>query len=63
VTYETPQALRTALEQRLLNRSHETDVALDRLRRRVLFERIVARLEEAEPGRAAIAPRLQLGIM
>ena len=50
MTYETPQALRTALEQRLLNRSHETGVALDRLRRRVMFERIVARLEAAEPG-------------
>lgn len=40
-----------ALEQRLLTRSNEMGVALDRLRRRVLFERIVARLEAAEPGR------------
>ena len=39
-----------ALEQRLLSRSHETGISLDRLRRRVLFERIVARLEGAEPG-------------
>ncbi len=39
-----------ALEHRLLSRSTETGVALDRLRRRVLFERIVARLESAEPG-------------
>lgn len=30
--------------------SRETRIALDRLRRRVLFERIVARLEAAEPG-------------
>lgn len=51
MSYETPQALRMALEQRLLSRSNETGVALDRLRRRVLFERIVARLVAAEPGR------------
>lgn len=51
MTYETPHALRTALEQRLRNRSADTGVGLDRLRRRVVFERIVARLEAAEPGR------------
>lgn len=51
MTYETPQALRTALEHRLLNHSQEAGIGLDRLRRRVLFERIVARLETAEPGR------------
>jgi predicted nucleotidyltransferase component of viral defense system len=50
VTYETAQALRMALEQRLLSRSKETKVSLDRLRRRVLFERIVSRLQLAEPG-------------
>lgn len=51
MTYETPQALRTALEHRLLARATETGVSLDRLRRRVLFERIIARLQAAEPGR------------
>jgi len=51
VTYGTPAALRMALEQRLLTRSNETGINLDRLRRRVLFERIVARLEAVEPGR------------
>lgn len=50
MTYDTPQALRMALEQRLLNQSQETGISLDRLRRRVIFERIVARLEVAEPG-------------
>lgn len=50
MTYETAQALRMALEQRLLSRSKETEVSLDRLRRRVLFERIVSRLQVAEPG-------------
>jgi hypothetical protein len=50
VTYASPQALRTALEHRLVNTSRDTGIALDRLRRRVLFERIVARLQTAEPG-------------
>lgn len=50
MTYETPKAMRTALEQRLLTRSQATGISLDRLRRRVLFERIVARLQAAEPG-------------
>ncbi len=50
MTYATPQALRMALEQRLLQRSQATGVALDRLRRRVVFERVVARLQAAEPG-------------
>ena len=51
MSYKTAQALRMALEQRLLSRSKETKVSLDRLRRRVLFERIVSRLHAAEPGR------------
>lgn len=50
MTYATPQALRAALEQRLLMKSTATGVSLDRLRRRVVFERIVARLQVAEPG-------------
>ncbi len=50
MTYDTPHALRVALEQRLLNRSKESGVPLDRLRRRVMFERVVARLERSEPG-------------
>jgi predicted nucleotidyltransferase component of viral defense system len=50
MTYETPQTLRMALEDRLRNRSAQTGISPDRLRRRVLFERIVARLEAAEPG-------------
>jgi hypothetical protein len=51
MTYQTPQALRIALEQRLLNQSESTGVALDRLRRRVVFERVVSRLHTADPGR------------
>lgn len=50
MTYETPQALRRALEHRLLTQANETGISLDRLRRRVLFQRVVARLQAAEPG-------------
>lgn len=50
MTYETAQALRVALEQRLLNQSRSSGINLDRLRRRVVFERVVARLEMVEPG-------------
>jgi hypothetical protein len=50
MTYDSPQALRAALEQRLRNRSAESAIPLDRLRRRVVFERLVARLERAEPS-------------
>lgn len=50
MTYQSAQALRTALEHRLLARSTETGVSLDRLRRRVIFERIIARIQAAEPG-------------
>jgi predicted nucleotidyltransferase component of viral defense system len=39
-----------ALERRLQARADETGVGLDRLRRRVLLERIIARLVAAEPG-------------
>ena len=51
MTYSTPAALRMALEDRLLARSNETGVSLDRLRRRVVFERVAARLQTVEPGR------------
>ena len=54
MTYSTPAALRMALEDRLLARSNETGISLDRLRRRVVFERVVARLQAAEPGRWVI---------
>ncbi len=50
MTYQSAQALRTALENRLLAQSNETGDSLDRLRRRVMFERIIARIQAAEPG-------------
>ncbi len=47
--YKTAQALRTALETKLqdMARSHGTDI--QRLRRRVAFDRFLARLFSAEP--------------
>ena len=51
MTYATAEALRIALEHRLLNQSRESGLSLERLRRRVVFERIIARLANAEPGR------------
>ena len=50
MTYESATALRMALEQRLSTRSAETGISLDRLRRRVVFERIISRLQANEPG-------------
>jgi Nucleotidyl transferase AbiEii toxin, Type IV TA system len=50
MTYDTPEALRIALEQRLLTQSNESGINLERLRRRVVFERTIARLHTAEPG-------------
>ena len=48
--YETPTALRGALEDRFRLQAKESAIPIDRLRRRVMFERIIARLEHAEPG-------------
>jgi hypothetical protein len=49
MTYETPAALRAALEDRLGNRSRETGIDLGRLRRRATFERLLVRLELGAP--------------
>ena len=48
--YETPTALRMALEDRFRLQAKGTGIPVDRLRRRVMFERIIARLEHSEPG-------------
>jgi hypothetical protein len=46
--YETPHAFRAALESRLRNAAREHGTDLDRLRRRVAFERLLARLFQPE---------------
>jgi predicted nucleotidyltransferase component of viral defense system len=48
VRYETANAFRTALEQRLKNEAEASGVALLRLRQRVAFERFLARLAASE---------------
>jgi hypothetical protein len=49
VKYSTPAAFRTALEQRLLSRSNETGIPLVRLRKLVVFDRLMARLMIVAP--------------
>jgi predicted nucleotidyltransferase component of viral defense system len=49
--YATDAAFRTALETRLATHAREAGVDLNRLRRRVVFERLLARLDRADPGR------------
>ena len=51
MTYDTPAALRTALETRLGTLARESGVDLERLRRRAAFERLLVRLELGAPGR------------
>ncbi|HZD72975.1 MAG TPA: nucleotidyl transferase AbiEii/AbiGii toxin family protein [Actinomycetota bacterium] len=48
--YETPGALRAALEARLATGEPATVPGLERLRRRATFERLLVRLEHAMPG-------------
>ncbi len=64
--YETPEAFRTALEQRLKNEAKASGTALLRLRKRVAFERFLARLAASESGgwvlKGAFALELRLGL-
>lgn len=64
--YETANAFRTALEQRLKNEAEATGVALLRLRKRVAFERFLARLTTSESSgwvlKGAFALELRLGL-
>lgn len=65
MTYQSIGAFRQALEQRLLNQSRETGIDLSRLRRRVVFERILVRLVTAHPGmwvvKGGMAVELRIG--
>jgi hypothetical protein len=49
--YASPGAFRRALEQRLLTMARETDVPLMRLRKLVVFDRLMARLVVVAPNR------------
>ncbi len=63
--YATPGTFRTALEQRLLTMAHEADLPVGRLRKLVVFERLLARLLIVAPDRwllkGALALDLRLG--
>jgi len=65
MTYESVGAFRQALEQRLLNQARETSTDLNRLRRRVVFERILHRLTTSQPGmwvvKGGMAVELRIG--
>jgi len=64
--YESAAAFREALEARLLTRSHESGVALGRLRKTVVFDRLLARLIVVAPHRwvlkGALALDFRLGL-
>jgi predicted nucleotidyltransferase component of viral defense system len=66
VRYATAEAFRTALEQRLKNEAAASGVALIRLRKRVAFERFLARLAASESSgwvlKGAFALELRLGL-
>jgi predicted nucleotidyltransferase component of viral defense system len=66
VRYETAKAFRTALEQRLKNEAQASGIALIRLRKRVAFERFLARLATSESSgwvlKGAFALELRLGL-
>ena len=65
--YASDAAFRAALEQRLFNLAREKNVNLERLRRQVVFERLLARLVASEPGvwvlKGAMALEARLGIV
>lgn len=49
--YESPAALRDGLEARLVRESQDRNRDLQWLRKRVVFERMLVRLETADPGK------------
>ena len=63
--YATPAAFRTALEQRLLTAARQADLPVVRLRKLVVFDRLLARLLVVAPDRwllkGALALDLRLG--
>jgi predicted nucleotidyltransferase component of viral defense system len=65
VIYESVAAFRQALEHRLLNQARDTGTDLNRLRRRVVFERILYRLTTNQPGmwvvKGGMAIELRIG--
>jgi hypothetical protein len=65
VRYESARAFRTALEQRLKSQASDRGVPVGRLRKRVSFERYLARLQQVAPDawvlKGGFALELRLG--
>jgi hypothetical protein len=65
MTYQSSNAFRRALEDRLLAQSTHGSVALSRLRKMVAFDRLLARLLPVQPGvwmlKGGLALQLRLG--
>jgi len=63
--YSSGSAFRQALEERLRNQHRESGVPLDRLRKMIAFERIIARLTYTHPNlwvlKGGLALQLRLG--
>jgi hypothetical protein len=66
VKYDTADTFRAALDQRIRNEATTTNLPVMRLRKRVAFERFLARLAVTEPGswvlKGAFALELRLGV-
>ena len=60
--YAGPAALRMALRQRLRNKSQESGISVERLGRQVMYERIVVRLDLAEPDTWVVKGGLALDV-
>lgn len=58
--YASAAAFRMALEQRLLNLARETELSLARLRKTVVFDRLLARLSASAPERWVLKGALAL---
>ncbi|MGH2749814.1 MAG: nucleotidyl transferase AbiEii/AbiGii toxin family protein [Actinomycetota bacterium] len=58
--YASAAAFRMALEQRLLNLTGKTELSLVRLRKTVVFDRLLARLSASAPDRWVLKGALAL---
>jgi len=59
--YATPEAFRAALDQRIRNEAATSGVTVMRLRKRLAFERFLARLAVVDPQRWVLKPPFACG--
>lgn len=62
MSYQSSAALKDALEARLRNEARDRNIDLGRLRRRAVFERLLVRLESAQPGRWIVKGAIALEV-